>query len=893
MNLDQTGTRDLQVSDAEGQFDPSEIGQNCAFDFVPEPHYLSDGNVWTPEQFEDDGQRDLSPLSEDAKNALMQIDMTFSKVDVAPRRIEIEQSWKARHYNRGYQFLLHNRNGGWTMPGTGTNYGAWNQQLMSNLYQTNVYGEKMEIITAALSKEIPRVQFFPANPDWAPDTEMQEVSDDLKELWAKNNDLGNLIRDIAGYFWTDDRVLLWTRYEINGDLYGYEDDEEPTSIEDMLMPDVQPTAQTGDIQYQIANRSPFEDRPRRPRGRVVTGAYGKLEHKVPIYVDDMTRMAAVCIFEDKDVSIGRAQFPWMKEKIRGGGDGTGETELDRIGRENVRQAVPGQYVTGDSINSHVVIKHTYMRRAAFYSQEVKDEVREELLQKFPDGVCLVKAATEFAFARNENIDDHVKIDHPFPGSGQNRRAMGDSLIPIQDYINELVSLQLDYFKRTVPKKWMDSDAFNVEALKSQTNVPGSIGPFQSQPGRSVDQLIFVEPTPTPNPQMMTYIQWLITNLSEQITGALPSLFGAQISGQVGSEGVETQRDQAMQRVGCPWKAIVRMIAGAGGQAVSLIARCADKDINDVIPGKGRVSIRLNQMKGKVLCYPEADAEFPESWAQKETRIMALIDSAMAAPSTEFSQLILSPKNLKPIKSAIRLPEFKITGADSVEKQEGELEVLLRSGPMPNPQKMMAEKTLADAQAGMQGLQANVASGMSGPQDAQQLSQAGPMVQQLQQQIQGMPDEISTVPVRPDDSENHGVEADVIFDWANGPNGRKFANGTPEQKEAFRNALLHRTEHKEIEKKLEAENAPPAQGPKVSFSANVKDLPPTEAAEVVQAGGIQANPGDFNAMHQVKLNTDVAKKVIPHVVEHATEPPKPPPAPPQPGGASNPPRKLRK
>jgi hypothetical protein len=28
---------------------------------------------------------------------------------------------------------------------------------------------------------------------------------------------------------------------------------------------------------------------------------------------------------------------------------------------------------------------------------------------------------------------------------------------------------------------MDSEAFNVEALRNQNNVPGSIGPFQRQP----------------------------------------------------------------------------------------------------------------------------------------------------------------------------------------------------------------------------------------------------------------------------------------------------------------------------------------------------------------------------------------------------------------------------
>src|SRR4051812_13843415 len=224
-DLDQTGSRDVQVTDEQGGFDASEIGQHCAFNFVPEPHYMSEGQVWIPDEYEDDGLRDLSPLSEAAKSALMELDSMFEKSDVAPDRISIEQVWKARHYNRGYQFLLRERNGGWSMPGAGTGYSAWNQKMQANLYQTNVYGEKMEIITAALSLKVPGVQFFPANPDWAPDTDMQEVADDLQGIWAKNNNLHSLVRDIAGYFWTDDRVLLHTFYELNGDEYGYEEED--------------------------------------------------------------------------------------------------------------------------------------------------------------------------------------------------------------------------------------------------------------------------------------------------------------------------------------------------------------------------------------------------------------------------------------------------------------------------------------------------------------------------------------------------------------------------------------------------------------------------------------------------------------------------------------------
>lgn len=876
--LDQTESTDVTVA-ADQSFDYSEIGSHTSFDYLPTPHYLSDGTVWTPEEFDDDGSLDLSPLSEAAREALLEIDMTFAKGDVAPRRIEIEQAWKARHYNRGYQFLLHNRNGGWTMPGTGTNYGAWNQQLMANMYSTNIVGEKCEILVAALAKDMPRLEFFPVNPDNGPDQDMAEVSDDLKEIWAKNNNLMQLIRDAAGYFCTDDRCLLWTTYTLNGELYGYEDDEEPLVPEDEQQPPTTPDDSEGGTEYQIENDSVVPDVQRKPRGRVITRALGKLEHKVPIIVDDVTQMGVLFLCEDKDEATARAMLPWMKEKIHGGGDGTGETELDRIARENVRQAVPGQYVTGDSLNRHTVVKHTYIRPQMFYDAKVKDEVREELLEKFPDGAKLVKAATEFAYVRNECMDDHCTVGHPLSGSGQNRRALLDSLLPIQDYINELVSLSLDFAKRTVPKKWFDSEAFNMEAMKKQNNVPGTSGPFQRQPGVPVDQLVFVEPVPAPQPWLITYIQWIITSLSEQISGALPSLFGAAITGQVGSEGVATQRDQAMQRVGSPWKELMGMFASTARQAVMLQAQCANKDINDVIPGKGRVSIKLNKMKGSVLCYNESNPEFPQSWAQKQTMLKEVLDMAMAAGAgSDIYKLVYAPKNLKFIKAGLGLKDFEIAGAASVEKQEAEMQVLLRSGPLPNPAKVQGMRALMAAQQQVAQWQAAAQQGLATPAMLQMLQQAPQMLQQAEQQVQQMPDEISTVPVRQDDSEAHDIEADVVFDWANGPNGRKFANGTPEQKAAFANALLHRTEHMQMATKIAQQKAaaaaPPPQPPKVSFSSNVKDLPPDEAAKVVMAGGIPALPADFQQVKTVDNNLDLQKKILPDIVTAPLEHGKP-------------------
>lgn len=841
----------------------AEIGLHVGFDWTPEPMYLTE-QVLTFDGFDDD-TRDISPLSEDARKTLLDLDNIHAKSDVAPRRIEIEQAWKADHYDRGYQFLLHHRNGGWTMPGAGTGFDSQSQRQFSTLYHTNVYGEKGEIIVAALAREVPRVQFFPANPEFPPDQDMAEVATDLKDIWAKNNNLQGLLQDAAKVFWTEDRCLFWTRFELNGDEYGYEEEEEPVVPEDEQNPPPSPLDTEAGIQEQEENKSPVnEAAPRRPRGRVRTTALGKLDHKVPIYVDSQFQMGVLSVSEDKDISTVKAQFLWMKDKVRGGGDGTGETELDRIARENVRQAVPGQYVTGDSLNRHCVVKHTWLRRSMFFDVSVKEDVRKELLAKFPAGCVLVKAATEFAYARNECMDDHITVGHPFPGKGQNRRALGESLLPIQDYINEMIALTLDFAKRTVAKKWMDADAFNIESIRTQKNIPGDIGPFRSQPGKSVDQLIFIEPTPTPQPYLVTWTQWLISSLSEQISGALPSLFGAQISGQVGSEGVAIQRDQALQRVGCPWNSLQAMFSQAARQAAMLTARCANKDINDVIPGKGRVSIKLNNLKGNVLCYPEANPELPESWSQRETRVMSIVDKALASPSSEMGQMILSPKNLKAIKSAIRMPDFVIKGAASVEKQEAELEILLRSAPQPNPQKAKMQQALAAAAQGMAALKQKSDQGLPPtPEESQQVQQAPQMMQQLQQQMAGLPEMISTVPVRADGSEDDAIEASILFDWMNSASGRKFEYGTPEQKGGFANVHLHWQEHTDADKKLHPPPPPPTKPPSVSIAAD--KMPPEVQSEIVQSAGLAVPPGVFEEHSQTTFNKKVAERVIPDQV----------------------------
>jgi hypothetical protein len=836
----------------------SPLGVYASFPYSPEP---------------------FAELSDVARGALIELDDICTKCDVAARRMEVEQAWEALHFERGYQHLLRGKRGGWELPGGGQGKKS-NERNHNSIYDTNVYGPKGDIIVAALSREVPKVEFSPANPEWGPDKIAAEEADRFKDIWARNNNLHDLLVKCARVFWNEDRALMWTRYELNGQKYGFEEDQTtPTVPQDELNPpDDKPTGQEGQEDFlevtesnseggndidDLLTQSGVGNGGKKPLGREVTTVHGKLDHKVPISVDDFSEMTFVQLMLDYDVALVRGMFPWIANKITVGSDGLSETQLDRIARENVRQAVLGAFVTGDSLSRHTTVKFTWMRPSMFLDKSVSDEAKAELLEAFPNGCLMARAGAEFAFARNESMDDHLVIGHPSAGKGQNRRAMGTALISVQKRINDWVDLLDDFFKRTVPKKWMNSEAFDMDAISKEPNVPGSTGPFQVQPGlTTMDQYIFVEPTPQAQPALPDFIKWFVTTLSEEISGALPSLFG-NATGENTVGNAVIQRDQALQRVGCPWNNIQDMFATSAGQAVKCAAECRDgKEVTQSIPGRGNVSVNTaNLLGGNVLCYPESNPSLPETEEQKAVKIMGLIDKANLNPTSPFSQWVFSPSNLAETASALRMKNYKVAGASSVTKQRNEFETLLRGTPQQNPKLLSMQSAMDEAKAGMAQAQQT---GQPIPPEAQG------MMQQLQQATQGMPPQVSSVPVAPDESENHAIEANECFEWMNSIEGQKFKNGTPEQRLGFQNVHLHWAEHVAMAKKIAAANKLPDKPPSESISVDVSKMPGPIASQALAKMGIQSTPDMFAQHAATQLNDKVAAKALPHALEQPSQ-----------------------
>ena len=834
-------------------------------------------------------------IEDDVLHALVSLRQMASRSDIAARRFEVEQTWESSLFERGYQHLTGRKGGGFDLPGQDTRWGPTAQINRANLLNTNILSKTCDIIVGALCREVPRVQFLPSCPQNNPEVTAAQVADKFKFVYQRNTNIRGLMRKVSKLFCTDDRVIAFTYFRMNGSEYGFVGDqpeavspENETSemgtsniLEQLL------NAGTEDQDGQISDDTPEPEEPqpieeeapkakKQPKGIEYTELFGKLENKVPITAKCREDMPWLQLFTDLDEALVKAMFPFAAKRIKPEGVDSAEIELDRIARMNTNLAIQGKYVTGDSMQRLCTVCITFMRPSWFYANEVREEIRDKLIELFPDGCVVITAGSEFIFARNCAMNDHVAIAHPLDEPGQNRRALLTNVMPIQKRLNDWMDLMGDFFVRTVPKRYYDQTAFDIALIQSQDNVPGGSIPFLARPGVAFSQLMGTDPSVTPQPNMGDFIKWFEGSLNDDISGALASLYGGATDINTAA-GMAIQRDQALGRMNSAWNAIQEMFAETHRQAVKCAAKNRDNDIDESIQGVGRITVEIAKMRGNVLCYPEYDASFPESSQQKLARWEKLWESVKDNPASE--QFLNNLKSMKALKDNLRFTEIEINGVAEYEKQQGEFEILIKSGPIPNPEidklKTQILEHHTQIMTTTEGMKQDALNNSLNPQDVQQ---AAPKMDQMEQQVELMAQQIqqlekdwplvSTVPIREDKSENHVAEASAVYDWMNGVEGRRYAHGTPEEQEIFMNFYLHWKKHVEVDGNLNPKSANfKSEG--LSFTLDLSKAPPDIAAQVLSAGGFQAQANSFQQQSDQVVKDTIQTRTAPHVLRKLT------------------------
>lgn len=724
-------------------------------------------------------------------------------------------------FYRGFQFLIPRYGGGWIIPGESTDYGPTMQMDLS-LLPTNIYSSYAQIIISSLTRAVPNVRWEPQDADNDAQITATEAADKFVKVVARNNDLTMIQTDAARYLWTDGRMLYYTRFEVDGQRFGWEEEDEV----DDIVPETEPSPEQVDALVESMEEQENEEEEqkpasqRKPRGQEVRTAHGKLEVK-------LTPMMANCLAEvdvlqyETEVSISRAKamFPKKADNIKNGSNGITEGEIAKLARLNVKLGMQSTYITSDSIADDCTIQRNWLRPSEF--MDIKDkEVRDFFIQKCPDGIVVVYAGETLCYARNESMDDCWALAQAYSGDGQNRNALGTSLMPIQKRLNNWLDLMNDLFVRCIPKKWMNNKAFNVEAIRQQTNIPGDVGSFKPQAGQTAEQLVFVEPVITVPQSLPDFVKSYSGDLAELVSGAYPALAGGDTGNNDTARGIAIQRDQALGRIGPTWHSIQNAEATAMGQAVRWAARCRDKSINERVPGGDAIRLEVNDLKAHILCFPQADENLPETYTQKQQRLMGLLDGSAKNPMLQ--EVFFNAANLMFLKRMVALDELYIPQVASFEKQLGEIEVMLKTVPVPNPDLAAAEQKIAALRA--QGV-------------------APELLAQAEQQLASAPNQEESS-IKPDpETEDLDTEAMCCWQYLNSPEGRKAKQTNPN---GYRNVRLHFIETTQAAAQKKAANAPALPQKPVSLSINYRDIvSQTEADQALAKAGItpDAKPPD--------------------------------------------------
>jgi hypothetical protein len=779
------------------------------------------------------------------KSAIDDMSDVATKADSAARNFEVLQASEQRLFRRGYQFLNAGRNG-WSLFGSVNGSKASGQEIMQsqnagNLFACNVFGTRERKFSSAIARDVPGVTFSPKSTR---DPIDQEAADEAKkywQVWVNQAGMKDVAAKIARLMWTDGRVVLYTRSVADEQAWGAETPDQQQDAFGVPSPD----GITAETELQNDQSTEVGEQ---PAVREVTTAFGKLEHKCPIYCDEQSEMPWQRLSWERNVNMLKERYPWIEDKIKAGGAGSknggGADQLDRQERIRVRLAVQSSTSSGDSVQQDATETYTWYRPSQ-YRAITKKEVRDLFFDTFPDGLLVVQAGGELAFIRNESMDKCLRIVHPYDGDGQNRDSVGSNYLPIQKRLNANLSLADRIFRSSVARRFADAEALDVEVYSKLPNDPDVIIPVKRNAMDSMDNITSLEKVPSIGNGHLEYIEYLIEKMPEQMDGMTPAIWGG--SDGESDQGVyataQLKRNQALQILSMPWSHMNMALADAAGQAVQWGAKNRLTNIDANIPGEGRITVELSKLQGSVVCEPES-MEIPQTIAEQEAQMAELIEGSTKIPL--YGNIVNNPLNLPRMSRFPSLNGLSIDGVADVEQQEGELELLMQAGPMPNPQIAQLQMQLQQIAQQLQMAEMEPeAQTPEGQQAVMQLQQAEQELGQQLQQLQQTKPLVSSVPVAQNASENHQVHAVVTLDWMKSAEGRKYKNGSDQQKAVFQNAALHWQEHVEMGQQL----TPPKElEGRFNVTVDTSKMPPEAASKAYQALGLQVSPQELTDEH---------------------------------------------
>ncbi len=414
-------------------------------------------------------------------------------------------------------------------------------------------------------------------------------------------------------------------------------------------------------------------------GQEVITIAGGLELNTPVWANEMHEYPYLQWQAEVHRAKLKAAYPLAAGKIESAPSQGPDDVYARVSRLSVEQGLPSIH-PGDALMNLVTFDRTWLRPWAFYGIENED-VRNELLELFPEGCYVGFAGDVYCEARNESMDDHWRVLHALPGDGQNRPSVGDSLVQVQERYNTLSNMQAETYEYGIPPIYADPQVLDFDALANQVAEPAAHFPARARPGQPLSAGFF-QPAPAQvPPDMIRHQQDLIGPVSQFLTGLFPAVFGGNMEDVKTASGYAMARDQAMGRLGLVWRRLKQFYGEVMLLGVDCFRKNRPEDVDVPLLGPDGTldarMIRVGDLKGNICVHPEADETFPRLKSQQR----GVLQQLFGLKDPLIQEALADPANLGYIKNVLGLTELVIPGEDSRNKQLREIQVLLGSTPI--------------------------------------------------------------------------------------------------------------------------------------------------------------------------------------------------------------------
>jgi hypothetical protein len=561
----------------------------------------------------------------------------------------------------------------------------------------NFYQMLEKAYVGALSAQIPRSRWKPANADEEEDRETAKVASRVAEIIDRANHRPKMLKQELMELFTSGCYFKLTLYIVDSDRTGTHKQTVLKMMASEVMParyvcfncgtttpenevtnQTTPNAAVGQVtrlacpncgtpfgpsnffedhveQIPVANQK--EDV---ANGMVLQSVYG------PMHVDgdpDAAGLRETCLLNvAQEVSLGwlRSVFKKRWEQFFAGQfSGWGNEALERQYRDML--TTPAGYAGYFGFNSQnkPTYNRTWCQPMLFNEMDTQEEA-DELLKAFPDGCMLAWTGDIPLMLRPAKLTDEWTWNGTEQtGFGLFPKPAGDPAVPVQQRINDCISKIDEYMDRLACGILLaNTSVIDEKAMNGKAILPGILNPVKFKTGAPAGdiQAAIFQVKAEIDAAIFTYLALLKQDM-ELLVGTPPQTFGAGT--QTGIETASGQNQQlqtGMQRLGLDWETICDEHAESDENAIKCAAKNMTEDwflaVSDESEEPYNEYVHLDQMKGSVHAERDTEQGFPMTAAECRAFWQQIMENAENAFVQELMEV---PENVDACIRSLAVP----------------------------------------------------------------------------------------------------------------------------------------------------------------------------------------------------------------------------------------------